>query len=267
MAASLGLAHETSYAAYHPPSAPASSYFPPPPPPPPDLVADLPPPAAATMADDYFQFGFDGQEMVGAPAPACGGYDCSEPVFANSSSDAAVGNGMSLLSYGVDGDGDRRRPMSGPPYGTGGNCGGRPPPSSRIGFRTRSEVDVLDDGFKWRKYGKKAVKSSPNPRNYYRCSAEGCGVKKRVERDSDDPRYVVTTYDGVHNHAAPGPGPGAASYLCQPPPPRGATATATPFSPPRSASAPAPSWSAACDAWEAQLHAAAAAAHSSESSY
>jgi hypothetical protein len=71
-------------------------------------------------------------------------------------------------------------------------------------------------------------------RNYYRCSAEGCGVKKRVERDSDDPRYVVTTYDGVHNHAALGPG--AASYLCQPPPPRGATATATvtPFSPPRS---------------------------------
>jgi hypothetical protein len=100
MAASLGgLAHETSYAAYYPPPAPASSYFPPPPPPPPDLVADLPPPAAATMADDYFQFGFDGQEMVGAPAPACGGYDCSAPVFANSSSDAAaaVGNGMSLL--------------------------------------------------------------------------------------------------------------------------------------------------------------------------
>jgi hypothetical protein len=34
----------------------------------------------------------------------------------------------------------------------------------RIGFRTRSEVEILDDGFKWRKYGKKAVKSSPNPR-------------------------------------------------------------------------------------------------------
>ncbi|KAL5670991.1 hypothetical protein ACJX0J_015297, partial [Zea mays] len=66
-------------------------------------------------------------------------------------------------SYGVDGDGDGRRPMSGPPYGTGGNGGGRPPSSSRIGFRTRSEVDVLDDGFKWRKYGKKTVKSSPNP--------------------------------------------------------------------------------------------------------
>jgi hypothetical protein len=28
-------------------------------------------------------------------------------------------------------------------------------------------------------------------------------VKKRVERDRDDPRYVITTYDGVHNHACP----------------------------------------------------------------
>ena len=25
-------------------------------------------------------------------------------------------------------------------------------------------------------------------------------MKKRVERDRDDPRYVITTYDGVHNH-------------------------------------------------------------------
>jgi hypothetical protein len=40
-------------------------------------------------------------------------------------------------------------------------------------------------------------------RNYYRCSADGCGVKKRVERDRDDPRYVITTYDGVHSHASP----------------------------------------------------------------
>jgi len=159
--------------------------------------------------------------------------------------------------------------------GSAGN-GGRPSP--RIGFRTRSEVDVLDDGFKWRKYGKKAVKSSPNPRyartrhcrrahadssigrclsvalmisdrrcrNYYRCSAEGCGVKKRVERDGDDPRYVVTTYDGVHNHAVPGRGAQR--------PARSAPLVAAP------GSAPA----APCDPWGTQLH---AAAHSSESSY
>ncbi|WOL09163.1 putative WRKY transcription factor 50 isoform X1 [Canna indica] len=74
----------------------------------------------------------------------------------------------------------------------------------RIGFRTESaEVEILDDGFKWRKYGKKSVKNSPNPRNYYRCSSEGCGVKKRVERDREDPRFVITTYEGVHNHISP----------------------------------------------------------------
>ncbi|PQM37787.1 putative WRKY transcription factor 50 [Prunus yedoensis var. nudiflora] len=70
----------------------------------------------------------------------------------------------------------------------------------RVAFKTKSEVEILDDGFKWRKYGKKMVKNSPNPRNYYKCSVEGCPVKKRVERDRDDPRFVITTYEGVHNH-------------------------------------------------------------------
>jgi hypothetical protein len=118
------------------------------------------------------------------------------------------------------------------------------PSAGRIGFRTRSEVEVMDDGFRWRKYGKKAVKSSPNLRNYYRCSAEGCGVKKRVERDRDDPRYVITSYDGVHNHATPG------SY-------HGASASRE-----AAYSAPAPpTWT-----WSDLHAAAAAAAHSSESS-
>ncbi|KAK1307207.1 putative WRKY transcription factor 50 [Acorus calamus] len=53
---------------------------------------------------------------------------------------------------------------------------------SKIAFRTKSEVEILDDGYKWRKYGKKSVKNSPNPRNYYRCSAEGCNVKKSGAR-------------------------------------------------------------------------------------
>ncbi|KAJ8770016.1 hypothetical protein K2173_009206 [Erythroxylum novogranatense] len=70
----------------------------------------------------------------------------------------------------------------------------------RVAFKTKSEVEILDDGFKWRKYGKKMVKNSPNPRNYYRCSVDGCPVKKRVERDKDDPDYVITTYEGVHIH-------------------------------------------------------------------
>nr|TKR99669.1 hypothetical protein D5086_0000190990 [Populus alba] len=70
----------------------------------------------------------------------------------------------------------------------------------RVAFKTKSEIEILDDGYKWRKYGKKMVKNSPNPRNYYRCSVEGCPVKKRVERDRDDPRYVITTYEGIHSH-------------------------------------------------------------------
>ncbi|KAK9741717.1 hypothetical protein RND81_03G123400 [Saponaria officinalis] len=70
----------------------------------------------------------------------------------------------------------------------------------RVAFRMISETDVVDDGYKWRKYGKKMVKNNPNPRNYYKCSADGCPVKKRVERDRDDKRYVITTYEGNHNH-------------------------------------------------------------------
>ncbi|KAF2297796.1 hypothetical protein GH714_003065 [Hevea brasiliensis] len=73
----------------------------------------------------------------------------------------------------------------------------------RVAFTTKSDLDIMDDGFKWRKYGKKSVKNSPNPRNYYKCSSGGCNVKKRVERDREDSRYVITTYEGVHNHESP----------------------------------------------------------------
>ncbi|XP_060186359.1 probable WRKY transcription factor 50 [Lycium barbarum] len=74
---------------------------------------------------------------------------------------------------------------------------------SRVAFRFKSEKEVLDDGFKWRKYGKKMVKNSPNPRHYYKCSSGGCNVKKRVERDNADSSYVITTYVGIHNHESP----------------------------------------------------------------
>ncbi|XP_057546393.1 WRKY transcription factor 23-like [Amaranthus tricolor] len=73
----------------------------------------------------------------------------------------------------------------------------------RFAFMTKSEVDHLDDGYRWRKYGQKAVKNSPFPRSYYRCTTAACGVKKRVERSSDDPTIVVTTYEGQHTHPCP----------------------------------------------------------------
>lgn len=73
----------------------------------------------------------------------------------------------------------------------------------RFAFMTKSEIDNLDDGYRWRKYGQKAVKNSPFPRSYYRCTSTACGVKKRVERSSDDPTIVVTTYEGTHTHPCP----------------------------------------------------------------
>ncbi|KAK8650482.1 hypothetical protein V6N13_140118 [Hibiscus sabdariffa] len=71
----------------------------------------------------------------------------------------------------------------------------------RFCFQTRSDVDVLDDGYKWRKYGQKVVKNSLYPRSYYRCTHNNCRVKKRVERLSEDCRMVITTYEGRHNHS------------------------------------------------------------------
>ncbi|KAK3011161.1 hypothetical protein RJ639_011067 [Escallonia herrerae] len=35
---------------------------------------------------------------------------------------------------------------------------------NRVAFITKSELETMDDGFSWRKYGKKRVKSSPYPR-------------------------------------------------------------------------------------------------------
>ncbi|KAJ8573681.1 hypothetical protein K7X08_010192 [Anisodus acutangulus] len=73
----------------------------------------------------------------------------------------------------------------------------------RFAFMTKSEVDFLEDGYRWRKYGQKAVKNSPFPRNYYRCTSATCNVKKRVERCFSDPSIVVTTYEGKHTHPSP----------------------------------------------------------------
>ncbi|OIT29321.1 PREDICTED: probable WRKY transcription factor 43 [Nicotiana attenuata] len=70
----------------------------------------------------------------------------------------------------------------------------------RFAFQTRSQVDILDDGYRWRKYGQKAVKNNNYPRSYYKCTHQGCNVKKQVQRLSKDGGVVVTTYEGMHTH-------------------------------------------------------------------
>ncbi|RRT34155.1 hypothetical protein B296_00034450, partial [Ensete ventricosum] len=89
----------------------------------------------------------------------------------------------------------------------------------RFAFVTESEVDHLDDGFRWRKYGQKAVKNSPYPRSYYRCTTQKCPVKKRVERSYQNPRIVITTYEGKHTHECPATVRGGSTHLFPPPPP------------------------------------------------
>ncbi|CAA6659817.1 unnamed protein product [Spirodela intermedia] len=76
-------------------------------------------------------------------------------------------------------------------------------PRAAVVVQTESEVDILDDGYRWRKYGQKVVKGNPNPRSYYKCTNPGCSVRKHVERAAHDLKSVITTYEGKHNHEVP----------------------------------------------------------------
>lgn len=40
-------------------------------------------------------------------------------------------------------------------------------------------------------------------RSYYKCTSPGCNVRKHVERAASDPKAVITTYEGKHNHDVP----------------------------------------------------------------
>ncbi|VAI80862.1 unnamed protein product [Triticum turgidum subsp. durum] len=65
-------------------------------------------------------------------------------------------------------------------------------------------LQVVKDGYQWRKYGQKVTKDNPCPRAYFRCSfAPSCQVKKKVQRSAEDKTVLVATYDGDHNHAPP----------------------------------------------------------------
>ncbi|XP_043688686.1 probable WRKY transcription factor 34 isoform X2 [Telopea speciosissima] len=110
-------------------------------------------------------------------------------------------------SISVDNDGDdeesesKRRKKESSLIDT--NLATRAVREPRVVVQTDSEVDILDDGYRWRKYGQKVVKGNPNPRSYYKCTSAGCSVRKHVERASHDLKSVITTYEGKHNHEVP----------------------------------------------------------------
>lgn len=109
------------------------------------------------------------------------------------------------VSLGYDGEGDeseskRRRIET---YASDISGATRAIREPRVVVQTTSEVDILDDGYRWRKYGQKVVKGNPNPRSYYKCTSPGCNVRKHVERASHDLKSVITTYEGKHIHDVP----------------------------------------------------------------
>lgn len=184
---------------HHPP--------PPPPPPPPHQIHDHQPPPAS-LAD----------ELVVATATTTAAIGLVSN-FDHADSRHSWNNNNTPTEHQVEGSSDPKATN-----GDNSNCNGRHETDSwwksssggsekskmkirrklrepRFCFQTRSDVDVLDDGYKWRKYGQKVVKNSLHPRSYYRCTHNNCRVKKRVERLSEDCRMVITTYEGRHNHS------------------------------------------------------------------
>ncbi|KAK8618556.1 hypothetical protein V6N13_132544 [Hibiscus sabdariffa] len=157
------------------------------------------------------QVGSNGSEVMAAITP--------NPSISSSSNEAAgdceedSDNNKNKQPKESD-DGDKESPKKGNKAGK--RKGERKQKEPRFAFMTKSEVDHLEDGYRWRKYGQKAVKNSPFPRSYYRCTTQKCTVKKRVERSYQDPSTVITTYEGQHNHPLPTTLRGNVAALLQP---------------------------------------------------
>lgn len=58
------------------------------------------------------------------------------------------------------------------------------------------------DGYNWRKYGQKQVKSPKGSRSYYRCTYSECFAKK-IECSNDSGNVVEIVNKGLHSHEPP----------------------------------------------------------------
>ncbi|KAK9947344.1 hypothetical protein M0R45_002975 [Rubus argutus] len=73
-------------------------------------------------------------------------------------------------------------------------------------FKSISPVPVVktsaSDGYNWRKYGQKQVKSPPGSRSYYRCTSSECCVKK-IECCDNSGHVTEIVYKSQHTHDPP----------------------------------------------------------------
>lgn len=69
--------------------------------------------------------------------------------------------------------------------------------------RDRETVKTPSDGYNWRKYGQKQLKSMQSSRSYYRCSYSDCCAKKRVLQSDKSGIVTEVVYKGKHSHDLP----------------------------------------------------------------
>ncbi|KAJ3669059.1 hypothetical protein LUZ60_011009 [Juncus effusus] len=128
----------------------------------------------------------------------------SNPIGGNTPENSSASFGDDEVEHNLDEDEPDSKKWRRENEGEGiSNSGNKTVREPRIVVQTMSDIDILDDGYRWRKYGQKVVKGNPNPRSYYKCTTNGCPVRKHVERASQDLRAVITTYEGKHNHEIP----------------------------------------------------------------
>ncbi|XP_011000390.1 PREDICTED: probable WRKY transcription factor 2 isoform X2 [Populus euphratica] len=156
--------------------------------------------ASGALGPEFGNLSSSVQGQSGTPFESADAVDASS-TFSNDEDDDRATHG----SVGYDGEGEesesKRRKVE--TYATEMSGATRAIREPRVVVQTTSEVDILDDGYRWRKYGQKVVKGNPNPRSYYKCTSAGCTVRKHVERASHDLKSVITTYEGKHNHDVP----------------------------------------------------------------
>ena len=76
----------------------------------------------------------------------------------------------------------------------------------------RSSSIMVDDGYRWHKYGAKLVKGTQQRRSYFKCVAPGCQARKKLWKGDNDEEVVM--YDGmvVFVHHSPHTSEAAAAF-------------------------------------------------------